>query len=280
MKKAIPKEFIGEFIGTFIIVFLGCGSVAVSTLFGSHQGLFQVAAVWGIAVTLAIYVSRALSCAHLNPAVSIAFVVAKRLNPDKLLVYLLGQLSGAFFAAVVLYGIFSGSIANFEFANSIVRGSPESVRTAMMFGEYFPNPLSSAAMAGVSNFNAFLAETVGTFLLVFFIFMLTEGCNIGRPALGIAPIFIGVAVTVIISVIAPLTQACLNPARDFGPRLFSFIAGWGDIAIPGPRGGFFSVYILGPIVGGILASIVFTKTIERLMKDKHKKGGECGCEKD
>ena len=57
-----------------------------------------------------------------------------------------------------------------------------------------------------------------------------------------------------ISVIAPLTQAGLNPARDFGPRLFAYFAGWGPIAIPGPRGGFFTVYILSPIIGGLIGA--------------------------
>ncbi len=77
------RDFVGEFIGTFILVFFGCGSVAVTVLFSAHVGLFQVAIVWGIGVALAIYATRHLSCAHLNPAVSIAMVVAKRMNPVK-----------------------------------------------------------------------------------------------------------------------------------------------------------------------------------------------------
>ena len=62
---------------------------------------------------------------------------------------------------------------------------------------------------------------------------------------------------IVISIVAPLTQAGLNPARDFGPRLFAYLAGWGRIAIPGPRGGFFTVYILGPIVGGLIGGFVY-----------------------
>lgn len=70
------REFLGELIGTFLLVLLGCGSVAVSVLFNAHQGLFQIAIVWGIGVTLAIYVTRSLSCAHLNPAVTLAMLTS------------------------------------------------------------------------------------------------------------------------------------------------------------------------------------------------------------
>jgi len=186
----------------------------------------------------------------------------------KLPLYLLAQFTGAFLAAFVLYFIFSDSIAKFELANHIIRGNLDSLRTAMMFGEYFPNPSLDKAIMSVSHFNAFVAEGLGTFLLVFLIFCLIEGCNVGRPDSSLAPVFIGVAVSAIICIIAPLTQAGLNPARDFGPRLFAYLAGWGRVAIPGPRGGFFSVYILAPILGGVIASVLFTKILQPLLEKK------------
>ena len=68
------------------------------------------------------------------------------------------------------------------------------------------------------------------------------------------PLFIGLTVSIIIAVVAPLTQAGLNPARDFGPRLFAYFAGWGSVAIPGPRGGFFTVYILSPFLGAVVGA--------------------------
>lgn len=70
-------DFIGELTGTFILVFFGCGSVAVTIIFSSLVGLFQIAIVWGFGVALAIYATRHLSCAHINPAVSLAMVLAK-----------------------------------------------------------------------------------------------------------------------------------------------------------------------------------------------------------
>jgi glycerol uptake facilitator protein len=256
MKKECFCNFLGELLGTFILVFFGCSSVAVSVLFKSHVGLFQIASVWGIGVTLAIYATRHLSCAHLNPAVSIAMVAAQRMHIKKLPLYILAQFTGAILAGLTLYLLFSSSITNFELTNNIIRGDANSSATAMMFGEYFPS---------ISLFNAFLAEALGTFLLVLAIFSVTEKCNVGRPNNEFAPVLIGAALTAIISIIAPLTQAGLNPARDFGPRLVSYLAGWKLVAIPGPKGGFFIVYILGPIIGGIVSSLLFTKLIQPLM---------------
>ena len=226
-----PHEFVGELIGTFLLVLFGCGSVAVTVLFAAHVGLFQVAAVWGLGVTVAIYATRHLSCAHLNPAVSFAMVLGRRMSPGRLPVYLLAQFAGAFLAAALLYLLLGPSIAHYEALHGIVRGTPASVKTAMMFGEFYPNPGAGPA-ATVTTFTAFLTEAVGTFVLVFMIFSLTEGCNLGRADNALAPVFIGLTVTAIISILAPLTQAGLNPARDFGPRLFSYFAGWGRAAFP------------------------------------------------
>lgn len=260
------QSFAGELLGTFILVFFGISAVAVTVLFSALSGLFQVAIVWGIGVLLAIYSTRHLSCAHLNPAVSLGMVLAGRMPFRKLPVYWLAQIVGAFLAGVVLYLLFASSIASFEQVHHLVRGNANSLRTAMIFADYFPNPGVPANIVLVTPFLAFLVETLGTLLLVTTIFMLTEGCNVGGPPSSIAPILIGLTVTVLITALAPLTMAGINPARDFGPRLFAYLAGWRRIAIPGPSGGFFIVYILGPLVGGAIAAILFTRALEPLMK--------------
>jgi glycerol uptake facilitator protein len=265
-KNTVPawrRELIGEALGTFVLVLFGCGSVSAAVLFNAHQGLMQVALAWGIGVTLAIYLTRHLSCAHLNPAVSIAMVVGHRMSFRKLPVYLVAQFAGAALAGLVLYALLDPSIAAFENANGIVRGTAASVRTGMMFGEYYPNPGFSAV---VSLPVAIGAEAFGTFLLVLMIFALTEGCNVGRPDDALAPVFIGLTVTSIICLIAPLTQAGLNPARDLSPRLIAWFAGWGDAAFPDRVGGFLHVYILSPLVGGTLASFFFVRLLEPLLR--------------
>jgi glycerol uptake facilitator protein len=266
------RSILGELIGTMLLVIFGCGSVIVATLFNVYSGILQIALTWGIGVTLAIYATRHLSCAHLNPAVSIAMVVGKRMSPKNLPVYILSQFTGAFMGAAILYVLFSGSIASFETHHGIARGTVESIETAMMFGEFYPNP-SAGPDVVVSMAGGVTAEAFGTFLLVLMIFFLTEGCNVGRPNDSLAPIFIGLTVTVIITLIGPLTQAGLNPARDFAPRLFSFFAGWGQAAFPDKYWGFLWVYILAPVAGAIGASLMFTRVVQPAMKSHSK----CSC---
>lgn len=250
--KSNIKELIGEATGTFILTLFGCGSVAVAVLFGEYSSIFQIGLVWGVGVTLAIYLTRHLSNAHLNPAVTLAMVFSRRMKAGKIPTYLMAQLLGAFLAGFAIFSLFSPSIAAYEHAHQIIRGSEASVMTAKMFGEFYPNP---GGLAVVSLPLAMAAECFGTFLLVLTIFGLTEDANTGRPGNSITPLFIGLTVSSIIWLIAPLTQAGINPARDFGPRLFAWIAGWGDAAFPDDCGGFFWVYILSPILGGCIAAV-------------------------
>jgi glycerol uptake facilitator protein len=247
------KEFTGETLGTFILVLFGCGSVAVAVLFGEYNSIFQIGFVWGIGVTLAIYLTRHLSNAHLNPAVTLAMALSRRMKAGKIPVYLLAQFLGAFLAGLCVYLLFSPSITAYESAHQIVRGSEASIITAKMFGEFYPNPGSTAVVPMIL---AIAAEAFGTFLLVLTIFGLTEDANAGRPNSTITPLFIGLTVSSVIWLTAPLTQAGLNPARDFGPRVVAWIMGWGDAAFPDSCGGFFWVYILAPVAGGAIAALL------------------------
>lgn len=267
---------IGEMLGTFILTLFGCCSVAVAILFGEYNSIFQIGLVWGLGVTLAIYLTRNICCAHLNPAVSVAMVVAGRMDVRKLPGYLLAQVVGAILAGLVLYGLFHTSIAHYEALHDIVRGTAASVDTARMFGEFYPNP-GDSLHAVVTLPLAICAEGFGTFLLALFIFCLTEGCNVGRPSSDLQPVFIGLTVSSIIFFIAPLTQAGLNPARDCGPRLVAYLMGWGNAALPDAAGGWFWVYIAAPVLGAVLAALLFKFVIEPLHAKDNKKGS-CACD--
>jgi glycerol uptake facilitator protein len=256
----VPKWAIGEFFGTFLLVFFGCGSVCAAVTTGAQVGVFQIAIVWGIGIATAIYLTGSLSSAHLNPAVTIASAVWSRFPGRLVAPYIAVQMLGAFAAAALLYGLFSGSIRAYETKNDIVRGEIGSEATAMVFGEFFPNPggkpLTDSARATVTPGAAFAAEVIGTAILVLVIFCITDERNVNRPQI-LTAATIGLTVTILISILGPLTMACFNPARDLGPRLFSAIAGWRSVPFTTNGLGWLSVYIVAPIAGGLLGGGIY-----------------------
>jgi glycerol uptake facilitator protein len=264
----LGRALVGEIVGTFLLVLFGTGSVAASVLTGAQVGLWQVAVVWGIGVSLAIYCSAAASGAHLNPAVSLAFALWRPAGfPWRRLVpYCLAQLGGAVLAGGAVAALFGPFIARFEAARGIVRGAPGSELSAMVFGEYFPNPAlfgtDAAARALVSPPQAALVEGFGTAVLVFVIFALTEPGNRAAPTAHLVPFIVGFTVAALISLFAPITQAGWNPARDLGPRLVALALGWGAVAIPGPEGGFWA-YVAGPLVGGPFGAGLYQQLLAR-----------------
>jgi glycerol uptake facilitator protein len=246
----------GEFFGTLILVFFGVGAVQAAVATGAQAGLWQVAVVWAIAVSLAIYATAAYSGAHINPAITLVAAVYDRMPIPRVVVYWLAQFAGAAAAALILYALFAEAILELERQHGLLRGGPGSELSAMVFGEYFPNPAvfgsDETAWRIVSLRGAFIAEMVGTAFLAFMVGALTSERNMARPPAGATALMIGLTVAAIISVIAPLTQAALNPARDLGPRVVAYFLGWDEIAIPGPRGGWLLVYVAGPCVGALI----------------------------
>ena len=255
------RAFIGEVVGTYILVLFGTGSVAAAVATGAQMGLWQVAVVWAFGVALAIYATANVSGAHLNPAISLAFAIFRRseFSARMLPVYWTAQLVGAILAGASVLMIFSPFIARFEATNGIVRGEEGSQLSAMMFGEYFPNPamygVGESAASLISPVGAAFVEGFGTAILALVIFSLTDRRNAGLSTKNMTPLLIGFTVAALISLFAPLTQAGWNPARDFGPRIVAFFAGWGSIAIPGPSNGFW-VYIVGPMIGAPVGAAI------------------------
>jgi glycerol uptake facilitator protein len=259
----------GEFLGTFVLVFFGVGVVNAAVLTGAQVGLWQVAVVWSIGVSLAIYASASLSGAHLNPAITMVAIAYERFPVTRGVVYVVAQVGGAIAASLLLYGLFGEAILEFERRHGLLRGGPGSELSAMVFGEYFPNPAvfgtAEDAWRIVGPQTAFIAEMVGTAMLALIVSVVTHANNRARPRAGSEALMIGIGLGAIISVIAPLTQAGLNPARDFGPRVVSWFLGWGDIAIPGPRGGWLSVYIVAPVIGALIGGGIYRLLAGRLL---------------
>ena len=276
--KAKPAEqptdlltaMVGEYFGTFVLVFFGVGSVQAAVATGAQAGLWQVAVVWAVGVSLGIYTSASLSGAHINPAITVMAAVYEKFPLKRVVPYWVAQVAGAATAAVVLYAMFAEAIIEFERAKGLLRGGPASELSAMMFGEYFPNPAifgsAEDAWRVITPTSAFVAEMIGTAMLAFLVSTVTNALNTARPPSAMGAVIIGLGVAAIISVVAPLTQAGLNPARDFGPRLVAYFLGWGEIAIPGPRNGFFTVYILAPIIGAVIGGGVYRLIASRLPK--------------
>ena len=253
---------VAELIGTWLMVFVGTSVVAAAVLAGAQAGLWQVAVVWALGVSMAIYLTGAVSGAHLNPAVSLAFAIFRRRDFPLLLLlpYWASQLLGAILAGLTVLLLYRSFIQHFEQVHGIERGDPGSQLSTMMFGEYFPNPgmvgVDEGARALITPLGAAAVEALGTGILVLMIFALVDRRNTSLPVKYLAPVFIGLTVAMIISMLAPLTMGGWNPARDFGPRLVAFFAGWGEVAIPGPSGGFWA-YIVGPLVGGPVGAAVY-----------------------
>jgi glycerol uptake facilitator protein len=264
---------LGEVVGTYLLVLFGLGVVHVAVLIGGMGGIWSIAVVWGIAIMLACYTVGGMSGAHLNPAITFALAAWGRFSWRLVVPYMLAQLIGAFLAAATLFVLFQPYLAAKETAKGVVRGAPGSEVTAMCYGEYFPSPgpiaddpgqyspKAHARLRGLVSWPAaFLAEALGTLVLAFVVFAVTDEGNRLVPPRGLGPVFIGLTVTGLISFIAPLTQACFNPARDIGPRLFAYFAGWGEIALPGPDGAaFLAVYVLAPTLGAILGAGLYRR---------------------
>lgn len=250
-RRQFLQELAAECLGTFIIVQLGTGVVMADIFAGATTGLFQIAAVWIIAVTVAICCTASISGAHLNPAISISFALLRRSKQfgwSKVLPYTMAQTAGAILGSWVNLLMYAPLITQFEATNGIVRSSANAVVSARAFGEYYVDP--------VTTVTAFFAEAFGTAVLAGVIFALTHPANDTTKHNVYIPPFIGMTVGALITVIAPLTQAGFNPARDFGPRIVAYAAGWTGVAFQNCW-----VYIVAPLVGAPIGAAIVDKLL-------------------
>ena len=195
-----------------------------------------------IVIALLCVFSSVSFLAHFNPAITLAFAFQADFPKRRIPGYFVAQLLGAFIAASAVFFLFESQISALEESKHITRGEPESIATARIFGEYFAKP--------VSHITAICAEFLGTLLLALVIFGFTAKQNKSGPG-PMTPIAIGMALTTLICVFAPLTQAGFNPARDLAPRFFSAIAGWGTVPFSHNGMGWLTVYVLAPCGGAL-----------------------------
>ncbi len=251
----LKGQCIAEFLGTGLILFFGAGCVAALKLAGASFGQWEISVIWGLGVSMAIYMSAAISGAHLNPAVTVALWLFACFDRRKVLPYILAQIAGAFCAVALVYGLYYNLFIDYEQTHQMVRGSVESLDLAGIFSTY-PNP-----HIGVGQ--AFLVEMVITAVLMALIMALTDDGN-GIPRGPLAPLLIGLLIAVIGASMGPLTGFALNPARDFGPKIFAWLAGWGEVAFTGGRDiPYFLVPIFGPLVGASLGAFGYRALIGR-----------------
>ncbi len=259
----LSHQFAAEVLGTFILVLFGCGSVCAAVLTGAQLGVFQVAIVWGLGIALAIQLTGAISGAHLNPAVTLGFAVWGDFPRTKILPYIVAQFVGAMLGAVLLLVLFGDALTAFERAHEIIRGGMGSEASAMVLTEFYPNPggkpLNEATME-MPMWRAMVIEVIGTAMLMLVILGITDPRNRGAVAAH-APWAIGLTVTALISLIAPLTMGAFNPARDLGPRIVAALAGWGAEVFRVNGIGWLTVYVVSPILGAQLGGLIYQKIL-------------------
>ncbi|MEN6302292.1 MAG: MIP/aquaporin family protein [Armatimonadia bacterium] len=227
--KVRRREFVAEACGSFVLVFIGVGAVAMAVSPEHPLGLAAVAAAWGLGVALGIMVAAPASEAHLNPAVTLAMAAIRRKDfpVGRIARYLGSQLLGGLAAAAVLAVFSSGFVPSVDFLIE----HPSTELTLWQFG---------------------LAEAMGTGLLMLVILKVT-GRNSALPA-GLVPVVIGATVSAVIMVIGPMTAEALNPMRDLAPRLIATILHEGT-AFSGEHGAWW-IYLLAPTAGALVGALV------------------------
>jgi glycerol uptake facilitator protein len=271
-RRGYMAELWAEFFGTFILICFGDGVVAMLwALVGSGRSSggallssgdwLLITWGWALAVAFAIYVVGGITGAHINPAITLGAAIRKQLPWNKVGGYWAAQVLGAFVGAALVYAVYNAAISNYDTMNHIVKGSANSVATYSTFAtfpaKYFHN-----------WWGPFLDQVVGTAFLALFVFALIDTYN-APPGANLAPFMVGMVVMAIGISFGANAGYAINPARDFGPRIFAWIAGWGKIAMPGDYGNvntYFWIPIVGPLVGATIAAFVYDLGIRDILK--------------
>jgi len=233
------KKYFAEFIGTFSLVLFGCGAAAVAGKTipiavadaPDGIGLLGIALAFGFAVVVMCYAIGPISGCHINPAITIAMLVAKKISAKDSFGYIIAQFAGATLAACALYFIRSNSPG-----------------FAMREWALASNGWGPGYLGGYSTVAAFITETILTFLFLFVIFATTS--KLGNS--NMAGLAIGLTLVLIHLLAIPITGTSVNPARSFGPAILAGGKALGQLWL----------FIVAPILGGILAALLWRGVFE------------------
>ena len=247
-RDSLFADLVSEFLGTFILIAFGSGVGAMTVLFGAgapgeivHGGWTSITIGWGLGVTFGIYTARR-SGAHLNPAVTVAFAACTGFPWRKVVPYSLAQTAGAFAGAAMVFG---------NYRPAFERADPGLERTAGIFTTFPAFPTAPAA--------GFLDQIVGTALLLFLILAVVE-----HAPDWVQPLMIGLIVVAIGVSFGSMHGYAINPARDFGPRIFTVIAGFSNNGLTDGSGVWW-VPIAGPLIGGPLGAALYLQCLKRFL---------------
>ena len=253
-KPTLLAELIAEFLGTFVLILLGTGVVAMVVLFPTknpgetiHGGFTNITIGWGLAVTMGIYIAGRISGAHLNPAVTLALAVFRGFSWGKVIPYTIAQTAGAFIAAATVYWNYLPAFRQFD---------PQLDHTAGVFTTFPAFP--GMPQAG------FLDQLIGTGLLVLLIFAITDEFN-SPPGSNLAPVLIGLVVVAIGMSFGGMHGYAINPARDFGPRLFATVAGFRNNGLTDGTHVWW-IPVAGPLAGGLIGAGLYDFGIRRFLR--------------
>lgn len=253
MKSTLTAEMLAEFLGTLVLILFGNGVVAMVVLFGhgvpgevANGGFTNITVAWGLAVTMGIYVAGKTSGAHLNPAVTVTLAAYRGFPWAKVIPYSIAQIAGAFLGAAIVF---------WNYHPAFLKADPGLDHTAGVFTT-FP-AFTGQPMAGL------LDQIIGTALLMLMIFAITDERN--QPPANLGPLMVGLIVVVIGMAFGGMHGYAINPARDFGPRLLTVVAGFKNNGLT--DGSYvFWVPIVGPLVGGLIGGFTYDALIRRYLK--------------
>ncbi|MEU6088505.1 MIP/aquaporin family protein [Streptomyces sp. NPDC047085] len=267
-RAGLPGECLAEFLGTFVLISFGCGVVATAvaalpgsgraatptTIFLAAGDWLLIAWGWAFAVAFGVYVAGGVSGAHINPAVTLAMAVRRGFPWKKVLPYWFSQVCGAFAGAALVLLVYHNAIDAYD---AVAPGPKVNGHTNATFSIFatFPAPYYHGGYWG-----PLVDQIVGTAFLVMFVVALLDLRNQAVKA-NLAPLLVGFVVAAIGMSYGANAGYAINPARDFGPRLLTYAAGWQSLAFGGSVQGSFSGYwwipIVGPLIGGVVGILIY-----------------------